>query len=190
MVQSILRYLTWISIGILISGIFLSFEILARSGEVRLGELVERSDLVISGTVVGKVSYREPSFLMDISSGDGKGNSITRVESSTQILTDFEIEVREVIAGRYDASKIYLTVMGGTVGSKSISYSHSFGLATGKQYILFLGYERRNDKWWTAAGRQAVFEEVVVGSKVFRTKQGERLTVEQLKSRIKTLTYE
>jgi hypothetical protein len=188
--DSLLRNLTWASIGILISGVFLSFEVLASSIGVSLDELIEKSDLVISGTVIGMSSYREPSFLMDIESSDRKGNDITRVESSSQILTDFEIEVSNVISGSYDKSIIHLTVMGGTVGSKSISYSHSFGLITGKEYILFLGYEKRNDKWWTVAGRQGVFEEVVVGSKVFRTVYGERLTIEQFQSRIKASTHE
>ncbi len=188
--HSILRNLTWISIGILLSGVFLSVEALASSIKVSLDELIERSDLVISGTVVGKSSYREPSFLMDIESSDGKGNDITRVESSSQILTDIEIEVSNVISGSYDKSIIHLTVMGGTVGNKSTSYSHSFGLTTGKEYILFLGYEERNDKWWTVASRQGVFEEVVVGSKIFRDIYGKRFEIGQFISRIRASTHE
>jgi len=127
---------------------------------------------------------------MDVSSGNGKGNVITRVESSSQILTDFEIEVSNVINGNYDHSIIHLTIIGGTVGNESTTTSLSFGLTTGKEYILFLGYEERNDKWWAVAGRQGVFEEVVIGSKVFRTMNGERFTVKQLKSRIRVSTHE
>ena len=188
--RSILRNLTWISIGILLYVVFFSVEALASSIEVSLDELAERSDLVISGTVVGKSSYREPFFLVDIESLDGKRKPITRVENINQILTDFEIEVSNVITGNYDESVIHMTVIGGTVGNKSTSYSSSFGLTPGRKYILFLGYEKRNDKWWTIAGRQGVFEEVVAGSNVFRTLYGERLTVEQLKSRIRVSTHE
>ena len=188
--HSILRNLTWISIGILLSGVFISAVVLASSIKVSLDELIERSDLVISGTVVGQSSYREPSFLMDISSSDRKGNDITRVESSSQILTDIEIEVSNVIKGSYDKSIIHLTVMGGTVGNKSTSNSFTFGLTTGKEYILFLGYEKRNDKWWAVASRQGVFEEVVVGSKIFRSRNGERFEIGQFTSRIRASTHE
>ena len=188
--RSKLRNLTWISFGILLSGVYFSAEAPASSVKVSLNELVERSDLVISGTVSGRSSYREPSFLMDITSSDGKGNVITRVESSGQILTDFEIELSTVINGSYDKPIINLTVMGGTVGLKSTSYSFSFGLIPGSKYILFLSYEKRNDKWWVVAGQQGVFEEAVVGSKVFRTADGERVTVEQLQSRIRASTQE
>ena len=188
--RSILRNLTWISIGILLYVVFFSAEALASSIEVSLDELAERSGLVISGTVVGKSSYREPFFLVDIESLDEKRKPITRVENINQILTDFEIEVSNVISGNYDESVIHMTVIGGTVGNKSTSYSSSFGLTPGRKYILFLGYEKRNDKWWTIAGRQGIFEEVVAGSNVFRTLYGERLTVEQLKSRIRVSTHE
>ena len=188
--RSILRNLTWVSIGILLSIVFFSAEVLASSIEVSQDELAERSDLVISGIVIGESSYREPSFLVDIESLDEKRKPITRVENRNQILTDFEIEVSSVLSGNYDESKIHLTAIGGTVGNKSTSYSSSFGLTPGRKYILFLGYEKRNDKWWTVAGRQGVFEEVVAGSNVFRTVNGERLTVEQLKSRIRVSTHE
>jgi len=127
---------------------------------------------------------------MDIESRDAKGKLITRVENSNLILTDFEIEVSNVISGSYDESKVHLTVIGGTVGNKSTSLSSSFGLTPSRKYILFLGYEKRNDKWWTVAGRQGVFEEVVAGSNVFRTVNGERFTVEQLKARIQASTHE
>ena len=193
--RSILRNLTWISIGIPLSIVFFSAEVLASSIKVSLEELVERSDLVISGTVIGKSSYREPSFLMDITSGDGNGNFITRVESSSQILTDFEIEVSNMISGSYDELIIYLTVMGGTVGNESTSTSLSFGLTTGKEYILFLGYEKRNDKWWTVAGGQGYYEKVGIGSKesvtnIFKNRYGERLDIKQFISRIKASTHE
>ena len=79
--------------------------------------------------------------------------------------------------------------MGGTADGKSTSYSHSVDLTPSKEYILFLDYEKRNDKWWMVAGRQGVFEEVVVGSQVFKTADGERLTVEQLQSRIRASTH-
>ena len=193
--HSITKILTLISIGILLSGFFFSVEVLASSMKVSLDELVERSDLVISGTVVGKSSYREPSFLMDITSGDGKGNFVTRVESSSQILTDFEIKVSNVISGSYDESVIHLTVMGGTVGNESTSTSLSFGLTTDKEYILFLGYEKRNDKWWAVAGRQGFYEKVGIGSKesvtnIFKNIYGERLEIRQFISRIRASTHE
>lgn len=188
--RSIPRNFTWVSIGILFSVVFFSAKVLASSIEASQDELAERSDLVISGVVVGESSYREPSFLVDIESLDEKRKPITRVENWNQILTDFKIDVSSVISGNYDESKIHLTVIGGTVGNKSTSYSSSFGLAQGRKYILFLGYEKRNDKWWAVAGRQGVFEEVVTGSNVFRTINGERTTVEQLKSRIRESTHE
>lgn len=193
--HSMLRVLTLISIGILLAGVFFPVEVLASSKKVSLDELVERSDLVISGTVVGMSSYREPSFLMDVESRDERGNFITRVESSSQILTDFEIEVSNVVSGSYDQSIIHLTVMGGTVGNESTSTSLSFGLATGKEYILFLGYEKRNDKWWAVAGRQGFYEEVGIGSKesvtnIFKNIYGERLEIRQFISRVRASTHE
>ena len=187
--HSILRNLTWISICILLSGVFLSVEALASGIKVSLDELIERSDLVISGTVVGKSSYREP-ILVDVESLDSERKPSKRVETFNQVLTDIEIEVSNVISGSYDKSIIYLTVMGGTVGNKSTSNSFTFGLTTGKEYILFLGYEERNDKWWTVASRQGVFEEVVVGSKIFRDIYGKRFEIGQFISRIRASTHE
>ena len=175
--------------GILLSAVFLSFEVSASSIRASLDDLVERSDLVISGIVVGKSSYRE-SILVDIESLDSERKPVKRVETLNEVLTDYEIEVSNMINGSYDKSIIHLTVMGGTVDFKSTSYSHSADLTPSKEYILFLGYEERNDKWWVVAGWQGVFEEVVTGSRVFRTTRGERLTVEQLKSRIKASTHE
>ena len=123
--RSILRNFTWVSIGILLSVVFFSAKVSASSMEVSLDQLAERSDLVISGIVVGKSSYREPSFWVDIESLDEKRKPITRAENWNQILTAFEIEVSSVISGNYDESIIHLTVIGGTVGNKSTSYSSS-----------------------------------------------------------------
>ena len=64
-IHSLAKSLTWISIGILLI-VFLSFEVIAMSTRVSLDDLVERSDLVISGIVIGESSYRE-SILIDIS---------------------------------------------------------------------------------------------------------------------------
>lgn len=187
--------MTWISIGILLSGGLLSVEVLASNIKVSLDELIERSDLVISGTVVGMSSYREPSFIMDIESSDERGNFITRSESSSRILTDFEIEVSNVISGSYDQSIIHLTVIGGTVGDESTSTSLSFGLTIGKEYILFLGYEKRNDKWWAVAGGQGFYEQVGISNKdsvtkIFKNIYGERLEIMQFISRVRASTHE
>ena len=187
-IHSLAKSLTWISIGILLI-VFLSFEVIAMSTRVSLDDLVERSDLVISGIVIGESSYRE-SILIDIESLDAERTPVKRVETVNRTLTDYKIEVSNLIDGSYDKSIIHLTVMGGTVDFKSTSYSHSADLTPNKEYILFLGYEKRNDKWWVVAGWQGVFEEVVTGSRVFRTSSGERLTVEQLKSRIRASTHE
>ena len=190
MTRSKLRKLTWISFGILLFSVNFSARAPASSIKVSLDEIFEKSELVISGTVSGKSSYREPSFLVDVFTTDEKGNDIRQVESHSKILTDFEIEVSTVIYGSYDKPIINLTIWGGTVGLKSISYSSSFGLTKGRKYILFLGYEKRNDKWWVVAGRQGIIEEAVVGSNVFRTANGERLTVEQLQSRLRASTHD
>ena len=135
--------------------------------------------------------YREPNFLMDFFSSDGKGNQIKRVKSINEILTDFEIEVSNVISGSYDKSIIHLTVMGGSADGVAVSFSFSFGLTKGKEYILFLGYEERNDKWWTIDSRAGVFEEVVIDNTRFvRNIYGEKLKFERFISRIKAPPHE
>lgn len=187
--HSIPRNLTSVSIGIFLSVVFFSVEVLASSRVVGLDELLEHSELVISGSVVQKSMYREQT-LIDTISSDGKGGVIKKVETIDAVLTDYEIEVLSVIEGAYDKPTIVLTSHGGTAGDQTISFSLSFRPTIGTKYILFLTYEKRNDKWWVIAGRRGALEEVVAGSNIFRTVSGERFTVEQLKARIQASTHD
>ena len=159
---------TWLIYICLFSGLSLSGEARAHSSGGNFGDLVESSELVIYGTVVNKTYYQEP-ILMDTFSSDGKGNSIKRIETWNEILTDYEIEVYGVHKGKYEKPIIRLTVRGGTVDGKRLTTSGTFYLTEGNKYYFFLIYEQRNDKWWAVWHRQGIFKEVEVkGIKTIR----------------------
>ena len=147
------------TIGFILVAVFLFSEAKASSRKVSLDELIELSELVISGTVVGKSMTREP-ILVDIESLGADRKPTKEAETINQVLTEYEIELTAVLRGCYKKSVIPVTVPGGEVGNKVISYSHStIYLTEGKKYYFFLGYEQRNDKYWVVASHRGVFEE-------------------------------
>lgn len=199
----------WVYSSFLLSGFVLSDEAFAQHRLQKFEDLVDSSELVISGVIVDKFTYREP-ILIDTFSSDGKGGSIKRIETWDEILTDYEIKVGGVYRGKYSQSTIRLTVVGGTIDGTSLDTSESFSLTTGNKYYFFLLYEERNDKWWAMWHQKGVFEEVELkGKKVIRginrrtvigrdgdlisnfdASDKDFLNVEQFVSHIKAATHE
>lgn len=83
-----------------------------------LENLVADNGVIVVGEVIGKHSYWN--------------------EGGTFILTDLQIETREVLKGKVAASEITVTIPGGTVGDLSTLIVDGAELAEGRSYVLFL----------------------------------------------------
>lgn len=146
-------------VGFILVGVLITSEVKALSRETSFDSLIERSTLVITGTVVGKTMARE-RILVDIESLGADRKPSTRVETVNEVLTEYEIELTDVLRGCYKKSVIHVTIPGGVVGDREIATSNTFYMTKGKKYYLFLGYEQRNDKYWVVSSQQGAFQEI------------------------------
>lgn len=83
-----------------------------------LENLVADNGVIVVGEVIGKHSYWN--------------------EGGTFILTDLQIETKEILKGKMETGEITVTIPGGTVGDLSTLIVDGAELEEGRSYVLFL----------------------------------------------------
>ena len=119
---------------------------------IPLSELVQRSDLIVVGEVLGSKSYK-----MDFESkGAISGTYSTRKD---MILTDYEIRVFSILKGSVDGNENFmLTTLGGEVEGTGSWCSVCFTLERGATILVLLRWNEVNRKWLPTEGSASVFE--------------------------------
>ena len=119
--------------------------------QLNLSQAVDRSDDIITGTVVAVESYWN---------------------EEQQIVTDVTVEVDETIKGRKNSeSYTHFTMMGGQVGSIAAHVTHMPTFEPGEEVLLFLQNSTRGNGHVVVAGKDGkgqIVEDEETGEKTLR----------------------
>ncbi len=150
-----LRLLGFVAISLFLSA--LPEQGLTLSIEVPLEKIVVECDAIVVGKVLSSKSYRRELI------GQDKYGVVVYQE----IVTDFRIQVREVLKGENIGHLFTITSQGGRIGEKGQWSSYSFDIREGTNVVLFASFDSENDVWWGYEQSTGVFEANEVGPETF-----------------------
>lgn len=120
-----------------------------------LESMVKRAEIIFCGTLIKNSSYLERRLEYPFPSHPEEAAELEL------LFTDYEFRVDSILKGEYEEQTIRVTQLGGVNGRDRESYSTSYFLKLGEQYlILVLRSNEDADKWVTASGAQGVLKVV------------------------------
>lgn len=135
-------------------------------GERTLGELMDESTLVVTGTVTESTDC----FLY-------------RSGHSYSIFRDFTLVPQETLRGEEAAEPVKLRVEGGSYGNWGVSVTSEASLEVGKEYLLFLAPRGERNGPYQVLGYLGAYEKAG-GEEIYRNVQGEELSLPVIRQKL------
>jgi hypothetical protein len=137
---------------VLFSICFISFDCEPAQSALTLDRALQVTDLIVVGTVKSKNSRSKP-VTSTIYRGDTKST-----KTRQKIVTEYEVEIDEVLYGNLGSKSIVITELGGSDGEVEIDYSFTYGLEVGKKIIALLYWADSMNSWRSIAFGQSILE--------------------------------
>lgn len=117
-----------------------------------LDRVLEVTELMIMGPVASK-RYVEKEVTSTINRAG------TRTQStSDMVVTEYEIEIDEVLHGSYSEDSLVITEIGGSKNGISVQFSMAYSLEEREKIVAFLYWDDSLDSWRSVAFGQTILE--------------------------------
>jgi hypothetical protein len=115
-----------------------------------LKELVANSELIVIGTVKSSHSYLDGYF-------SPNNTAVELDDIPSRMFTNIEIEINEVLKGKYEQKQISVSQFGGSINGAAEMDTGSYYLDIDDLVLMFLKWNEPNKKWFSVSHSASVF---------------------------------